>query len=146
MFSFVTHRQAWIFSQRTAQRCKRERIQADPSTRLVAAIKDGNEPNFAIDRPTGDRELRSDLGNPGQTRQEGAAYQLFRTFILMGQVLHQRRQFLRAQGLQGDRQIRGRRRRTWRLSVRLEPGRLYQPQHDRHLQITTRLGTKRADV
>lgn len=71
MFSFVTHRQAWIFSQRTAQRCKRERIQADPSTRLAAAIKDGNETNFAIDRPAGDRELRSDLGNPGQTRQEG---------------------------------------------------------------------------
>ena len=101
-------------------------------------LKDRNETNFGSFCRARCNRLRCNLRNCRQAWKTRLAYQLLWIVLIVEQVLRRSRQVLWQQGIQSGCQIGRYGRRAWGLPVRFEPSRLYQPQHDRYLQVTTR--------
>ena len=101
-------------------------------------LKDRNETNFGSFSRTRCNRLRCNLRNRRKAWKKRLAYQLLWIVLIVEQVLRRSRQVLWKQGIPSGCQIWRYRRRAWRLPVRFEPSRLYQPQHDCYLQVTTR--------
>ena len=101
-------------------------------------LKDRNETNFGSFSRTRCNRLRCNLRNRRKAWKKRLAYQLLWIVLIVEQVLRRSRQILWKQGIPGGSQIGRYRRRTRGLSIRPEPSRLYQPQHDCYLQVTPR--------